>query len=107
LKECAWVCFTPPLGGVPKAHFSPCPTEPKTVRCASPAEVQLTNPKEPDTTDPAEQLPPESRARVRHLDRICSTLEDGILAGRGDVAAMRAEWRACQEEMRELEADHG
>jgi hypothetical protein len=58
-------------------------------------------------TDPAEQLPLESRARVRHLDRICSTLEDGILAGRGDVEAMRTEWRACQDEMRELEKGAG
>jgi hypothetical protein len=63
----------------------------------------MSYPKEPDMTDPAEQLPPESRARVRHLDRICSTLEPAILAGRGDVKAMRAEWRACQDEMRELE----
>lgn len=53
--------------------------------------------------EPALSLPPAVRERVRRLDQICSTLEPLILAGRGDVKAMRAEWRACQEEMRELE----
>lgn len=50
----------------------------------------------------------ERSTRLARLDRICAELEDRILAGRGDVAAMRREWRECQDEMREIEgrADH-
>ena len=70
----------------------------------------MTHPKEPDMThdpEPALSLPPAVRERVRRLDRICSTLEDSIFYGRGDVKAMRAEWRACQDEMAELEKGAG
>ena len=42
--------------------------------------------------------------RLEYLDRIAAELEEKILAGRGDVAAMRREWRECQNEMREIEA---
>ncbi len=41
--------------------------------------------------------------RIHWLDAICARLEDSILAGRGDVKAMRREWRECQNEMRRLE----
>ena len=42
--------------------------------------------------------------RLEYLDRIAAGLEGKILAGRGDVAAMRREWRECQNEMIEIEA---
>lgn len=42
--------------------------------------------------------------RINHLDRIAADLEDAILAGRGDTEDQRREWRACQDEIRELEA---
>jgi hypothetical protein len=41
--------------------------------------------------------------RLLHLDRICAELEAKILAGRGDTEAMRREWRATQDEMKQLE----
>ena len=53
--------------------------------------------------EPALSLPPAVRERVRRLDRICATLEDSIFYGHGDVEAMSTEWRACQDEMRELD----
>ena len=42
--------------------------------------------------------------RMEHLDKIAADLEVAILAGRGDVEANRQEWRACQDEMREIES---
>ena len=41
--------------------------------------------------------------RLLRLDRIAAELEDYILDGRGDVGAMRREWRECQNEMLGLE----
>ena len=41
--------------------------------------------------------------RIAHLDRIAADLERHILTGRGDLTAMRQEWRACQDEMTRLE----
>ena len=43
--------------------------------------------------------------RLLHLDGIAADLERAILAGRGDVAAMRREWRACQNEALALEVE--
>ena len=42
--------------------------------------------------------------RLEYLDRIAAALEEKIRAGRGDLEAMRREWRECQNEMREIEA---
>ena len=44
---------------------------------------------------------------VRMLDQRAAYLEGAITEGRGDIEAQRKEWRACQDEMKELEADHG
>lgn len=41
--------------------------------------------------------------RLTHLNRIAAELEESILGGRGDVEAMRREWRECQNEMLEIE----
>ncbi len=43
--------------------------------------------------------------RLIHLDGICAGLEAAMLQGRGDVKAMRVEWRACQDEIAGLEKE--
>lgn len=42
--------------------------------------------------------------RLEYLDAIAADLEKHILAGCGDVKAMRREWRELQNEMLEIEA---
>ena len=43
--------------------------------------------------------------RLKRLDRIAAALEKKILEGRGDVNAMRIEWRRCQNEMLAIEGE--
>jgi len=51
-------------------------------------------------TDTADKI-----KRLLWLDGICADLERAILAGRGDVAHMRAEWQNCQTEALALERE--
>ena len=43
--------------------------------------------------------------RLLHLDAVAADLEAAIRKGRGDIAAMRTEWRACQDEALALEQE--
>jgi len=53
-------------------------------------------------TDTADKI-----KRLLHLDSIAADLEVAIEKGHGDVAAMRREWRECQNEALALEVELG
>ena len=62
--------------------------------------MQAAGEREERVTDTADKI-----KRLLHLDSIAADLERAILAGRGDVAHMRAEWQNCQNEALALEVE--